>query len=375
MMTHLLCSPSRSGRCLTAGVLGAAALALGLLTALPASAADGELSITGPESAKVELDDHGKRDHLHGPLPLVISNTSPTRLTPVLAAYLDATGGEHDEVCTRTGAVTVAETGRVRALGGNEARAVVVDLVVPEQCVGREGTLVVSAPNTPPATTRFTLTRGAEHEPKYTAALLTAAVLALLVCLLMAVPATFFGKPRDDWERAPLDIDSPWSVKDSWLTNITALGAVVGTILSTTGFLTDWLPGVDLGRFLGMNLLFGGLILFAPIIYSASCYWGWPEQKDEKGKVTRSFKPVAHGWGLVVAAYATLFGVFGQLATIVVLVVSAAADQWTKWALYVLVAVAAFFVGLYSLRFVRGALAAPPADGVTATTGQRSAVL
>ncbi|MFD9030853.1 hypothetical protein ACFVZW_06825 [Streptomyces sp. NPDC059567] len=125
-----------------------------------------------------------------------------------------------------------------------------------------------------------------------------------------------------------------------------------------------------------MNLLYGGVILFAPIIYSASCYWGWPEQKDEKGNVFRSFKPVAHGWRLVVAAYATLFGVFGQLATIVVLIVSAAADQVTKWTLYVLVAVAVVFIGLYSLRFVRGVLATPPTDDiVTPSAGQRSAVL
>lgn len=293
----------------------------------------------------------------------------------MIAAYLDATGGENDQVCTRTGAVMASQTDQAKALGGNEARAAVIDLVVPEECVGREGTLVLSAPNTPPATTRFTLTRGAEREPEYTAALMAAAALALIVCLLMIVPANFFGKPREDWESKPLDIDSPWSVKDSWLTNITALGALLGTVLSTTGFLADWLPGVSLSQFLGMNLLYGGVILFAPIIYSASCYWGWPEQKDEKGNVFRSFKPVAHGWGLVVAAYATLVGVFGQLATIVVLIVSAAADQGTKWTLYVLVAVAAAFVGLYSLRFVRGVLATPPTDGITPSAGQRSAVL
>ncbi|MFD9030854.1 hypothetical protein ACFVZW_06830 [Streptomyces sp. NPDC059567] len=124
------------------GVLGgAAALALGMLAALPAGAADGGLSITGPVSAKVELDDHGKRDHLHGPLPLVITNSGRASVTPVIAAYLDATGGEYDQVCTRTGAAMASQTDQVKAIGSNQARAAVIDLVVPEQCVGREGTL------------------------------------------------------------------------------------------------------------------------------------------------------------------------------------------------------------------------------------------
>ncbi|MEU7297280.1 hypothetical protein AB0A76_29475 [Streptomyces exfoliatus] len=136
-----------------------------------------------------------------------------------------------------------------------------------EERVGREGTLVLSAPNTPPATTRLHLTRGAEHEPEYTAAPLAAAALALIVCLLMTVPADFFGKPRESGD------DSPCSIARH-----RAIGA---------------------GR----------------------------SRRTRRGDVFRRFKPLARGWGLVVAAYAALFGVFGQLATIVMMTVSAAADQ------------------------------------------------
>ncbi|MFJ5547453.1 hypothetical protein [Streptomyces sp. NPDC093225] len=365
------------------GLPAVVAAVCGVLALPTAAAADDGLSITGAEAAQVELDASAGRPHrMHGPLRVVLVNSGATAVASVPAVYLDARGDDDDRTCTAKGAAGASAAGGALTVPAHGAEAVAFDVTVPEQCVGREGTLVLTARGAPPAaavtpaTMRFTLVKGQEEEPGYAAGLFTAAALAAVTGLLMLVPAEMFGQPRTDWWKSPMHgIDSPWSVKDSWLTNITALGAVLGTVLTTTGFLDDWLPGVSLGRFLGMNLLYAGLILFAPIVYSASCYWGWPERTNAAGETVHAFAPVAHGWGLVIAALATLFGVYGQLATIVVLTIAADATQATKWSLYLLVGIAAAFVALYSLRFVRGALADPPAAAPHPVATSRSGTL
>ncbi|MBT2529808.1 hypothetical protein J7E91_31650 [Streptomyces sp. ISL-99] len=142
------------------------------------------------------------------------------------------------------------------------------------------------------------------------------------------------------------------------MTNITALGAVLGTVVTTTGFLQDWLPGISLGPFLGLNLLFGGTIVFAPIVYAASCMWG-----PETNRPDKKAHPVGRGWGLMAAAGTTLFGVFGQLATTGALIDSSTASRTSKGLLLVLLVISALTVTLYAIRFVRGAISGTAESG------------
>jgi hypothetical protein len=101
--------------------------------------------------------------------------------------------------------------------------------------------------------------------------------LALTILLIAATIA--FGVPRPSggtahrgfW-RIPLYAASAWTFRDSWATNITAIGAVIGTVLTATGSVGDLLPGLDLGRFSLLIALAGGITVFAPLLFSVLNY-------------------------------------------------------------------------------------------------------
>ncbi len=106
-----------------------------------------------------------------------------------------------------------------------------------------------------------------------------------------------------------------------------------------------------------------------------------PDAAAKADQAERKFKATGHGWGLVASACTTLTGVFGQLATLLVMVITADGTEFAKWFLGVCVCAAAAFVALYAVRFVRGALgaacdaaAAPASDaGVLAPLATSSA--
>ncbi|MGW0750750.1 hypothetical protein [Streptomyces sp. NPDC002587] len=58
------------------------------------------------------------------------------------------------------------------------------------------------------------------------------------------------------------------------------------------------------------------------------------------------------------SAFITLFGVFGQLATIASMTIAAHAAVAVKWCLCICLGPAALAVGLYAVLFVRSTLAA-----------------
>ncbi|MFF5975178.1 hypothetical protein ACFY7C_27095 [Streptomyces sp. NPDC012769] len=387
-------SPSRTlaVRCLAAALL----LVWAGLTASPA-AAEGKVTVTGPEkSATVELDaDSARPGRFRGRVHVVVSAgeagkagaTGSTGSPLAVGAFLDADGDASD-ACTKPGAVQASLAAPV-SLTSNVAAGAVVDLNLAKECVDRAGTLVFSTQGSTPATLRFTLVRGVENTPEYENALLAAFWATLLAFPLMVVRGSWFGDVRRGWLSVELPIEAPFGVKDSWLTTVASVGTLLGTVLGASHVLTEWLPGISTARFLGLNLFFGALILFAPVIYATSCSWRMsplePEptadtekdkDKDESKRrrwwhlgcpdapttppkpVERQFKAVGHGWGLVASASTTLAGVFGQLATLLVMVVSADGTLLIKWILGVCLCAAACFVALYAVRFVRGVLGA-----------------
>ncbi|WP_329214688.1 hypothetical protein OG257_36635 [Streptomyces sp. NBC_00683] len=335
-------------------------LLLGLVGSGPAHAED-KLTLIGPEkTAQVELDRDDVKDLMVGKVRFVVA-TSTNLKTPLVArAVLDATGESTDSVCTGPTAVGAELVERPAALTVNEPAATTVQLALNRKCASRQGTLVVSTGDTDPAkaispaTLRFALVRDVERDPEYENALGVAFTLALIALVLMVLPYDFlYAQVKPGWLTARLPIEVPWSPKDSWVTNITALGAILGVVLTATGVLQKWLPGISVGHFLTLNLLFAGLILFAPVVYSASCTYALHEGADG----TR-LKATGHGWGVVASAFITLSGVFGQLATIAAMTVAAHVGLAAKWFLCICLGMAALVVGLYAVMFVRGTLAA-----------------
>ncbi|MBP2580282.1 hypothetical protein J3A78_000760 [Streptomyces sp. PvR006] len=350
------------GRAVTVAV----SLLLTALAAVPARAED-KVTVTGPEkTTQVELDKNESTGAMAGSLRFVVG-TSADLATPLnVTVALDITGDASDTVCTRQDAAKAVLRGAPTPLTVESPAAVIVDLTVDRKCADRQGTLVVAAEDTgpdssiTPATLRFALIRGVEQDPEYENALGGASVLALLALVLMIVPRRWlWADVRPGWRSKPLPIDVPWTAKDSWVTNITALGALLGTLLAASGVLQEWLPGISLARFLTMNLLFGGLVLVAPVVYSASCTYTL--QTDSDGG--RKLKATGHGWGIVASAFVTVFGVFGQLSMVLAMTVAANAKESTKWLVGAGLCLGAAAVGLYAVLFVRGTLAAAAASG------------
>ena len=107
-------------------------------------------------------------------------------------------------------------------------------------------------------------------------------ILFLAVMLILVAAIGKFGKWRD-----VVATGSSWSFSSSWLTNVTALGAVLGTVLGATGFLADVLPGTDTGRFTGLSVLFGAFVIAAPIVYSAASKWVFVSSSRRKSQPER----------------------------------------------------------------------------------------
>jgi len=349
--------------------------ALGVLAQDPGGP---KISVTGPEkTSPVELHgDEEREDRMSGSLSLVISNTGtrPTGLVP--HAYLDVTGGKADRECTPDSAVEAVISLRSgkKEIVPEEAVPADVKLDVPEHCVGREGTLVVSGDaDSEPATVRFTLARPGSAVG-YAPALLLALGLTVIF-LFLTSPLTRWpvGRLPGNWLSSEVPLESPWAVKDSWLTNVAALGAVLGTVLTASGFLQDWLPGLRVGPALGLNIWFGGMILFAPIVYAASCTWRWSggvsaDEDDVKPQV------VGHGWGLVLGAATTLFAILGELGTIGALTLASHMDIGPKGMLLVFLGLAALAVMAYAVRFVRGVISQSPEGPIVPMSGSAAAL-
>jgi hypothetical protein len=102
----------------------------------------------------------------------------------------------------------------------------------------------------------------------------------LAVALIVAMMA--FGVPRpgrrnarmdtEDFWRRPLYAASAWTFGDSWVTNITAVGTLIGTVLTASSGVAFLLPGVDQGRFSLLLAMAGGVSVIAPVIFALLNY-------------------------------------------------------------------------------------------------------
>jgi hypothetical protein len=73
------------------------------------------------------------------------------------------------------------------------------------------------------------------------------------------------------WNR-PLYAAAAWTFGGSLATNITTAGAVVATVLTASGTLSELFPGVELGRFSLLIAAAGGVTAVAPLVFAALNY-------------------------------------------------------------------------------------------------------
>jgi len=131
-----------------------------------------------------------------------------------------------------------------------------------------------------------------------------------------------------------------WTAKDSWVTNIAAVGAVLGSVITDSSStlktqLASSAPGVTL-----LYLVFGGVAVAAPVVYGATAKLQSQGINDTTGSV----------WGFLLAGAASLFAVLGEIATLALLVTSISASTATQWWVLIALCLGALAIIVYSVR-------------------------
>jgi hypothetical protein len=334
------------------------------------------VDITGPDILRVELDvDEARSVMEFGYLRPIVLNTGSAPASLRFTAVLDEAEG-------RCGTSPVALDPATSHVPPNSIDTSRIKLTLVGDCAGNEGTLIITTTNASaaPVTARFALVRDARVTyywwPFFAAMLVAAGVLGVLAL------------EGSRWKRRNeiLAVDSSWSFKDSWLTNFSALGAILGTLLAASGLFDEIMPGVSTAYFLGLNVLFGGLVLSAPVIYAAASVWrtdpSKPTRDDAPPEVEASGqKPaVAKGrvLGILLGTSLTVWGVSGQLFTLILLTWATNVDLWVKYVLTMLLLAALIVVVWYAVGWSRGvtrgsaasdrAATSPPASAATSAT-------
>ena len=99
---------------------------------------------------------------------------------------------------------------------------------------------------------------------------------------------------KEDFWRRPLYAASAWTWGDSWVTNITAVGALIGTVLTASSGVAALLPGVDQGRFSLLLAMAGGVSVIAPLIFALLNY-RFSRQNPATARIMQISLPAGHG--------------------------------------------------------------------------------
>jgi hypothetical protein len=143
----------------------------------------------------------------------------------------------------------------------------------------------------------------------------------------------------------PVFASAAWTFKDSWATNITAAGALIGTFISATASVTSVFPGVPLYRFSLLSAFCGGVVVIAPLVIGL-----FGSKQLRRYKTPKDEKVVASLLALSAAAVVTLFGVGAGLAFLGLLIRLSAATPTFGVVLLVGIVLTALVVADYSIR-------------------------
>lgn len=115
---------------------------------------------------------------------------------------------------------------------------------------------------------------------------------------------------------APLYAPAAWTFGGSWATNFTALGTVIGGVLTATGAVAGIVPGVDLSRVGLLFAIFGVFAVIAPLVFAtlnAHLNSAAPADGDDDGD---DDGPTTKAWIMLVASSFTAFGMGAALGLI-----------------------------------------------------------
>lgn len=180
------------------------------------------------------------------------------------------------------------------------------------------------------------------------AALFTIVTVAWIVARLKSL-AHGLGKK--------LHLEKGWKFSENWASTLVAVGALLATVLAASDIFDAYLFGVQKHTFIGLSLLFAGFVAAAPMVLMALA-------RNESGTSVHTVR------SLLAGSSATLMAVYGQLATIALVVWAADPELPEQIFLYGLLAVAAIFVAFYAKTTVTVMADTPPPPPVADEEGQ-----
>jgi hypothetical protein len=163
---------------------------------------------------------------------------------------------------------------------------------------------------------------------------------------VVVVLAGIFAWGMSDWPRfgwwlkGSVYAGSAWTAKDSWVTNIGAVGAILGAVASNAALKSVVIQAAAGADVTILFIVFGGAAAVAPVVYGATAKVESQGTDGATGSV----------WGLLLAGAASLFAVLGEMAAMGLLAWSVSDSTVAKWAIVVGLGLGAAAVGVYSLR-------------------------
>jgi hypothetical protein len=159
-----------------------------------------------------------------------------------------------------------------------------------------------------------------------------------------------------------------WDFDKSWATSVTTIGAVLGTVASA-GLLPEEPELLSKESAAGLTLLFGVIAVLAPFLYIATARLS----KDADGAMQ------VDGYFLffLISSFVTTVAVFGELATLSVLLLDGLVHDRPLDAIVplgVFVAIAALLIAVYvtrSIWWIADTFVDPPGRATSASSGRR----
>jgi hypothetical protein len=140
-----------------------------------------------------------------------------------------------------------------------------------------------------------------------------------------------------------------WSFTDSWASMLTAFGALLGTLVGADLVGAGARP-VPKNALIGLNLLFGALVLIAPLVFSAVAKTA-PEGPEPEGPKYQGYV----GFFLL-SCFVTLWAVLGELGALVILLRESTLTRAVSSTFQVTAAIASILVLTYAWRSIKAVI-------------------
>lgn len=243
------------------------------------------------------------------PSPVTVVSPDAVQTTPGAEATLILRNETGSRVKAELSVVGSGDTVTVRTADGTaevtlEAFAVSrVDLTFATDQAEADttGVLVVRADGGAPSAVPFALAAHKTFRDETLWLLLVPLILAIFLVGFTVLVIGLSPRRLDD-QMGSVE----WSFSDSWASNLTLAGALLGTVLAA-GVLPEETSLLPQPGYAALNLFFGLLVLVAPIVYSA-CSASVAGGEDPKYR--------GYVWSFLLAATLTAWGVAGELITV-----------------------------------------------------------